>query len=112
MPTEEEREAFDEWMSKAYTDAYGDYSEGELRLEFEFQFFGYAKDIAIKYKDNLCRIYTKVRPVTDSDYMTITIMIVDFLFSIGLSTPFSIGSIAFFIVQRGMLDQICPNARK
>jgi hypothetical protein len=112
MPSDEEREAFNEWMAEAYSAAYDGYSEGQLRLEFQFEFLATAKDTAMRHRDDLCRLYARVRPVTDRDYVTLTVMVVDFLFSVGLQTPFSIGSIAFFVVRRGILDQICPKARR
>jgi hypothetical protein len=47
MPSDEEREAFNEWMAEAYSAAYDGYSECQLRLEFQFEFLATAKETAM-----------------------------------------------------------------
>lgn len=124
MPTQEEREAFNDWLADAYEDAYPQFTEAmsaELSAELTKQLLAeqcetlarfYAIQAVLKHYKSICGIYARVRPMTDSDYLTVAVMVVDYLCSVGFQTPFSVGSIAFFIVRRGMMDQICPHARK
>lgn len=112
LPTEEEQEAFNDWLYSPFSDDYENYSDGQLRLDFQTQLFASAKETALKYRDQFCVLYARVRPRTESDFVALTVLIVDFLFYEKLKTSLSIGSIAFLVVRGGMLDQICPNARK
>lgn len=95
MPTDEEWEALAKLFPRTnFTSDYNAYVEEENRIK-------------LNYREELCKIYSSVRPITDTDYYNVTVMVLDLLCSLKFKTPFSLATLSQFIVKRGVLDKIC-----